>query len=295
MPRRPHAQLHLPTGGLAACISGGIERDTRGVTLTDAHRFNYYPASPMGAISWTFAGTLHLVEERGPTSRPTLGPELPRLLFCGPQRRPSASWSPGAVHALMVGFYPEALGRLLGMRIESHMDEVLPLEAVAPPAVVQACEAVFAEENGAGPFACVEARLARLWQDQRGGGAMPTMNDWLRSLTTRAAHSTAGRGLRQFQRRVKNWTGQSHRDLQLYARVEDAFIRRADNRCGETLDLAGLALDAGFTDQSHMGREIRRVTGLSPARLEELIAADESFWYYRLIDGWVNERADAAR
>lgn len=287
MPRPPQALLHIPTGDVAACIFGGIERDTRDATLTDAQRFNYYPASPMAAISWTFAGTFHLVEERGPTSRPTLSPELPRLLFAGPQRRPSASWSAGPVHALMVGFYPEALGRLLGVRIESYVDKVLPLDAVAPATVVEACEAVFAEEGGVAPFARVEALFAGLWKDRRDGRVAPTMNDWLRSLTTRAAHSTAGRGLRQFQRRVKNWTGQSHRDLQLYTRVEDAFIRRAGNRRGAALDFAALALDAGFADQSHMGREIRRVTGLSPARLEELIASDESFWYYRLVDGWI--------
>jgi len=41
--------------------------------------------------------------------------------------------------------------------------------------------------------------------------------------------------------------------------------------------------DAGFADQSHMGREVRRVTGLAPGRLDDLIASDEAFWFYRLI------------
>lgn len=36
-------------------------------------------------------------------------------------------------------------------------------------------------------------------------------------------------------------------------------------------------------DQSHMGREVRRVTGLSPARLDDLMAHDEAFWFYRLM------------
>lgn len=286
-PRRPISRLHLPTGGLAACLSGGIERDTRGTRLTDAARFNYYPASPLAALSWTLAGTIHRVVERGLAERPTLGPELPRLLFSGPQRRPSASWSPGPVHALMVGCYPEALASLLGVRSEDFFDQVVPLAAVAAPEVVRICEEVFVED-GAAPFARIEARLARLWRGQDPAHATPRMGEWIRALTTRAVHSTAGRGLRQFQRRVKHWTGQSHRDLQLYARVEDAFIRRADTRRGDSPDWATLALDAGFSDQSHLGRDVRRVTGLSPARLEELMATDEAFWYYRLVDGWID-------
>ncbi len=295
MPGSPTSRLHLPTRELGACISGGIERDTRGLALPDVQRFNYYPASPMAAISWTFAGTFHLVEERGPSASPTLSAELPRLLFCGPQRRPTASWSPGEVHALMVGFYPEALGRLLGVPIESYLDRILPLEEVASVEFVRACETVFADAQGRAPFGRIESLFTRLWEGSRPQEITPTMNDWIRSVTTRAVHSTAGRGLRQFQRRIKNWTGQSHRALQLYARVEDAFIRRAENRRGATLDLAALAQESGFADQSHMGREIRRVTGLSPARLEELMASDESFWYYRLVDGWVAANDPARR
>lgn len=185
----------------------------------------------------------------------------------------------------MVGIYPEALAQILGVRLEDHIDQVLPLAAVASPEVVQICEKVFAQDDSQ-PFARIEAQLALLMRGQRPACATPTIGEWSRLLTTRAVHSTAGRSLRQFQRRVKNWTGQSHRELQLYARVEDAFMRRSENRRGESPDWAALALDAGYSDQSHLVREVRRFTGVSPARLEELMATDEAFWYYRLVDGW---------
>jgi hypothetical protein len=39
-----------------------------------------------------------------------------------------------------------------------------------------------------------------------------------------------------------------------------------------------------LSDQSHMGREIRRLTGLSPGKLNQLMATHETFWFYRLLD-----------
>lgn len=56
------------------------------------------------------------------------------------------------------------------------------------------------------------------------------------------------------------------------------------NREGGALDLAGLAGDLGFADQSHMGREVRRLTGLSPGKLNGLLASHEAFWFRRLLD-----------
>ena len=44
-----------------------------------------------------------------------------------------------------------------------------------------------------------------------------------------------------------------------------------------------LAGDAGYSDQSHMGRAVRRATGFSPARLNRMIESEESFWCYRLL------------
>src|SRR5574343_958681 len=105
---RPTAFMHIPSPALGACLLAGVERDTRGCILVDEERFNYYPATPMAVISWIFEGTLHMVEDGESSPQPTLGPALPRLVFSGPQRRPSISWSPGEVHALLVGFYPEA-------------------------------------------------------------------------------------------------------------------------------------------------------------------------------------------
>ena len=281
---RTAAIMHTPSYALGACLPAGVERDTRGCSLNDAERFNYYPATPLMTISWIFEGTLHMVEGRGPSPRPRFGPALPRLVLSGPQRSPSASWSPGAVHALSVGFYPEALSRLIGRPIEPFLDQNLPLEAVAPPAFLQACQAVL-NASGDEPFAMLETQLQPLWHGPGQTSPAPYLGDWVRSIATRAAHSTAGKSLRQLQRRVRDWTGQSYRDLQLFIRVEETFIRSIEVHDSGAPDLAAIAADAGFADQSHMGRKIRRVTGMSPACFGACLANDEAFWYYRLIAG----------
>lgn len=286
--KTPLSRLHIPSPALGACLLAGIERDTRGCSLGDLERLNYYPATPMAVISWIFEGTLHLVEGEAQGNRVALGPPLPRLTLSGPQRGPVASWSPGPVHALSVGIYPEAFKRLIGHPVESYRDRHLPLEAVAPPALLQACQAVLAAGAPA-PFALLEKEIRPLWKEPLRPSPAPYIGDWVRSVATRATHSSAGRSLRHWQRLVRDWTGQSYRDLQLFIRVEEAFIHRVAVRNGGTPNLADIAADAGFADQSHMGREIRRITGVSPARFGERLANDESFWYYRLIAGEIRQ------
>lgn len=272
----------MPSPALSGCLMAGVERDTRGCELGDLDRFNYYPATPMMVISWVFEGTLHMMERQPPEGEPLLSPALPRLILSGPQRKPSASWSPGAIHALSVGFYPEILGHLLGHPVTTFVDRHVPLETVAPPALLPAVQSLL-ETPGKAPFTRLEAELGRLWKKPGRSQASLYLGDWLRSLMTRAAHSDSGQSIRHLQRRMRAWTGQSQRDLQLFSRVETAFIRRLHGGTAPDASLASTAAEAGYADQSHMGREIRRVTGLSPARFEERMLMDEAFWYYRLI------------
>lgn len=288
MPDIPIARLHLPRSTLGACVFLGVERDTRGVGLCEAQRFNYYPATPFPMISWILEGHLHMVNDLSPTVAPILGPSLSRVVFSGPHRRPSASWSPGPVHALSVAFYPEALSRLLGIRIEPFRDKILPLEAMVSGTLLDQFLGITAVRGGAA-FHRVESMLQPLWQSIYGNRAVPTVRGWLKSMAVRVAFSKTGVGVRQAQRRIKDRAGQSHRDLLLYARTEQAMACLAALPVQAPVDLAGLAAEAGFADQSHLGREVRRVTGLSPGRLNELMRTDEAFWFYRLMKGHLQD------
>lgn len=271
---------------MGGCIFAAVERDTRGATLSDAQRFNYYPATPLAMISWIFEGEVHMVADaQAGSGHGRLDSALPRLVFSGPQRQPCASWSPGPVHALSVAFYPDALAQLIGKPIEPFIDTILPAAEVLEAALLASSEAIFEQAAAPALFGEIEARLHPFWAGVHGRSPAPLVGEWLRTLATRAAFSKTGCGARQLQRRIKSWAGQSYRDLQIYARVETAFVQSGAPGCAAADNLAELALCAGFADQSHMGREVRRVTGIPPGRFRQLIDTEEAFWFYRLIEG----------
>lgn len=72
----------------------------------------------------------------------------------------------------------------------------------------------------------------------------------------------------------------TRRSLLLHARAERRLLAR---QATPDQSIAEAALAAGYADQSHMGRDIRRLTGFSPARIGILIATEEAFWCYRLL------------
>lgn len=278
-----HANLHLASAGLGACVFLGVERDTRGLQFTDAQRFNYYPASPLPMISWIFSGSLHMVEQPiWDAAEGQLAPALPRVTVAGPHRKPSASWSPGAVHALSISFYPEVLSDLLGIDVAKLVDKIVPLDAVASgPVLAKLLDVGMRESQDS--FRQVEAILQPLWLDMHDAWEMATLRGWVQSMAVRMAFTKSGAGIRRAQRRFKDWTGQSYRDLQLFVRTERAMANASVVPQDVALDLATLAAETGFADQSHMGREVRRVTGLSPGKLSMLMRTEEAFWFYRLM------------
>lgn len=86
--------------------------------------------------------------------------------------------------------------------------------------------------------------------------------------------------MRATERRLRRWSGQNQQSLEFYARFEKLHQLSVAEKGAS---LAEIAHDAGFSDQSHMGRTVRRATGYSPAKLNHLIETEEAFWCYRLL------------
>lgn len=279
-----HARLHLPSLAMAGCIHMAVERDTRGLQLTETQRLNFYPASPLPSVSWIFEGELRLVEDQKGIQDFMLSEPLPRIVFTGPLRKPSASWSPSTVHTLSVGFYPDALSRLLGIRAEDHVDMIVPLKGLVSGEALDALASI--DSTDGPPFEQVESALQPLWQIRGAGEGAADMRSWLALLARRAAFTQAGSGVRQLQRSIKSLAGQSQRDLQRYARTEEAFAL-SESAGLEKMSLTEVAAVAGYSDQSHLGREVKRVTGFSPKQFGDRLWNDESFWMYRLLCGYL--------
>ncbi len=264
---RPVSKLLLPPPALSGCVLVGVYRDTRGARLGAEDRVNYFPASPMVAVTRVLHGALHLIPMSGDWREASGAPALPETFVTPPQNAPLASWAAGDVTALTVGIYPDAWRALGGdddcSTLPSEVSQALDLVSMT-----------LSPEAGWDEFCRV------LGQEWRQTHAASGVGDWVKSLMTRAALSGSGQSLRSIERRIKRLTGSTRQTLEFFANIETL---QAAVSGGSEQSLADIALAAGYFDQSHMGRAVRRATGFSPARLNRAIETEEAFWCYRLL------------
>lgn len=265
-----------------------VVRDTRGLVLSDMERFNHFPASPLMTVTYVVEGALHLVPTGCTLAQARTMPPLPPLHVFPPQDGPVSSWSDGPVAVVTLAIYPEAWVKL-GLNGSDS--------AVAQAVANTFCDLQHGDDlsghcagQWAGQWVAQWARFCDavdpLWQEVRGAGGLADWSgsrrlaDWSRSIANRAALAGPGRSLRAFERRLRRWSQHSKQSLKFFAEFEDLHRLSRDQ---PHASLAALATDAGYADQSHMGRAVRRGTGFSPAQLNQHIATNEAFWFYRLL------------
>lgn len=279
-------RLWHPRLSLASCVRAVLSRNTLGVNLDDAQRFNHFPASPLCSISWWFEGCSELLDDSGSAVTPcSTRRALPmRIAFGGPFTRPSASWNPGPVHGMMLMLLPDAVHQLTGVDPEAHLDRLVDVRDVLPAPWVGLCEAVLAVRDDDARVQLMQDFIDPLWQAERPRLALDGHRylDWARGLAQRAALSASGRSLRQVERRIKQWAGQPMRELLGVGRAERAFFEALAAEGDGRLSWADVAAQSGYADQSHLVRATRRITGFSPEELRRHITEDEAFWAYRL-------------
>jgi AraC-like DNA-binding protein len=282
------SQIVWPRPALAGCVFCTIVRDTRGVALDQAQRFNFFPASPLCSVIWVFAGDWLLIDQSEQMERPWTGARLPGVAFFGAQLGPLVSWNPGETYAITVAFYPDAFAAMTGLDLSPFTGRMAPAEEVLPRSILDPCRDFFDDVRREGVergFSVLEDKIAILWAGARPAGSRPMRwtKDWSRSLALRASLTGLGRGTRQIARRVKSWTGVSQRDLQGFGHSEQLYAKLHEALQKGDVDWSGLAAASGFADQAHMIRRMRRHTGLTPEQLRQSAARDEAFWGYRLL------------
>ena len=282
LPNSPHSEFLHPRPELAQCILGGFLRDTRGCDLTPNQRFNHFAASPLCAVSVSFEGNSRILAKPSDFVTPAGAELTPAQTFSGPQNRPTTSWNDGDVYAMVIAFYPDAMSAMLGIAMEDYIDQSVRLEDLPDGPVLQILQRACEASEATTMFEALQADLAPKWRDirppQNSFGRM--IGDWSRSLMLNAALSNTGRSLRQSQRRMKAAIGQPLKRLQTFTKAEEAFALALQD---DGTDMAGIANDAGYSDQSHMGRHVRAQTGFTPTELLRGYESDEAFWSYRLM------------
>lgn len=268
------SQMVLPPKCLVSCIAGGIVRDTRQADLSDSDRLNYFPGSPLFTVTLTLEGRIHIGDGLVSLDQLRRQPAAPRRLFQPPRTAPHVSWNPGPLLALTLAFYPDAWRQLGGGPDGSPPACILPALAQLehPPLEPQ--------------WPAFWGTLQTLWSSARHtdpAADWPVtgrLRDWAMHMLGTLSATGVGHSMRTAQRHMRHWTGHNRKTLEFFARIEDLHRLRVSE---PDASAAELAIDAGFADQSHMGRALKRATGFSPVALNQRIANDEAFWCYRLL------------
>lgn len=283
-PTSTHSAIIAPGLALSSCVRAYITRNTVGAELRPEQRYNHLPATPLCGIYWLLQGEGRIVR-RGDQQ---VDEPVPQMSFAGPHSVPTVTLNPGPVRLFTLGLVPHALQALTGVPIADYVDRVAPLNEVLDPSWQTLGQSVLYAPDDAERVRLIEAFLAPRWSPLR-HATVPTVErvrDWSEALALRAATSGAGRSVRQMERRIKQWAGQPLRELRRMGRAEASFLQARAyppaDPSRHTPDWVGIAADTGYADQSHLCRESRRITGLSPTELNKAVREDEGFWMYRL-------------
>jgi AraC-like DNA-binding protein len=269
-------RLIVPPFALASCVRAYITRSTvETPLLKPADRFNHFPATPHCSISWYIEGEAEVVEPPTPCSPM-------RAVFCGPQTRPLVTYNPGPVRIFMLMLYPQAMHALSGIDVPGWVDRWAALDELLGDDWQTMSDAVLAAPDDDARLAAITAFLEPLWQARRPGGAAGIAGDWVRHLAWQAADSALGRGVRSIERRVKASAGQPLRKLLRMQRAELSFFDARDEYLAGRVVWSDVAARGGYSDQAHLCREAREITGRSPAELARMLANEESYWIYRI-------------
>ncbi|RQO55904.1 AraC family transcriptional regulator [Paucibacter sp. KBW04] len=283
------ALLLPPRLSLGSCVRGYMVRDLRGApALSPAQRSTWFPVSPVCTITWFLQGQCAEVlcepgEESGQLERGLrMLPDQPFL--AGPHSRPTKFRAIGPGYSFAVVLMPDAFKVLTGLDLQQCQDSVLLLHEHLGADWQAMSAAVLAAPDDASRVRVFEDFLQPRWQQCRseGGHDMPRYRDWMEALAVRAIAAGKGRSMRQVERRIKQWSGQSLRQLQSVSRAEQSFFRVREALQRGQVVWTDLAYESGYADQAHLCRETRRVTGFSPEALRQRIETHEAFWAYRI-------------
>ena len=227
------------------------------------------PATPLAQLTFIIEGGSLLPPENG---RQRL---LNRPFLCGPLARAMpAEWQPGTTFVTAL-IEPSRFSALFRVPLNELLTLPVWLEDAAPRLpYIELYERLLATPHAAHWVALISAWLLKLAaqreEELRAAFRMPA------GLLYSPAESIAeqhGISVRQFERRFLVSYGQNLRDnrrLMRYARALSLILTLPPRR-GQ---LTRIAMDAGYHDQAHMGRDFSELLGQAPGGV--LAAAEES-------------------
>jgi AraC-like DNA-binding protein len=179
--------------------------------------------------------------------------------------------------------YPDAIRAFTGMDISLHLDRHSHFCDVFDGHWQEMAHSVLEAMNDGERLRLIENFLVPRWQAvQTSESTSPSQfHDWSHGIARRAADKNRYLGDRQVDRRIKSWTGQALRQLRGIGRAEESLFQARNRIDANDLKWSEVAAKSGYSDQAHMCREFRRITGLSPKDFRKMIT-HESYWLYQV-------------
>lgn len=193
-----------------------------------------------------------------------------------------ASATPGT-RILLAAVLPGQLPRLFGLPASAVIEEFVPLADLLPgPLLAEFSEKLAASATPDEQLAlCTDFLLALQAMQAQRAADLVLPESWLFRPLAEIADAFA-LSPRQFERRFTHSYGQSLRAFRQQARCSRMLVDLVFGR-REFAAWADIAASAGYFDQAHLSRDLRRYTGYAPARLGRQLAADDpALWPYRL-------------
>jgi AraC-like DNA-binding protein len=187
------------------------------------------------------------------------------IVVAGPATREVLVDIPAGSAALGVRFGPGAAGAALGVAAHDLRDRTVALEDVWGAAATELAERM-AGAAPAGRLALLAAAVARRLDAARGPDALVARASALlgAGMPVTAASREVALTDRHLRRRFHDAVGYGPKTLQRVLRLR-RFLDVAESGAGS--DLARVAAEAGYSDQSHLTRECTDLAGLPPAAL----------------------------
>jgi len=229
-------------------------------------------------MSWFIDGSV--VRLSGQQSTPE------RIVFCGPQTHPVVARHRGPLRVFILLLAPDAFYSLTNIGADRYLNRMCPMASVLDDSWQAMAAEVLRASTDEKRMSLVEEFLEPRWRavlsrDRAlAWGPAQRHGEWSRAAISRAATIAEGRSRRQRERHMRSMTGWSARALRSLARVEYALLIAARSAQSH-INWAGVAAEAGYADQSHLCRELRRYTGLSPQQLWCRMPNEQALWVYR--------------
>lgn len=282
----PHNCLYPAPPALQGVLAALVGRDTRHAPLDNAQRLSHFPASPLVTLSWYHDMDSGLV--RDSAGGPVWQPFGARVVLSGSQSQPVTSWAPTTGRGYMACFPADVAQALFGIDLALVHDRFVPARQVLDAGWTPLFDALLQARDDAATMALLDQHLTARWTAVHGeAAAMASLRQlgrhWVERLALKALDWRRDVGPRHVERKIKSYSGRSLREWQALVRTEGLFFAARDRyEAGTPFNWAELALDEGFSDQAHMSRAARQITGFPPGEFAQRFIHDESFWMYRL-------------